>query len=108
MRFVPGQIRTTPAPAHRWVAVYCALMVWVLGLLATSPQLHAALHSDADHQDHTCAVTLFSHGVENAVPQAGFTSVSFVLLEDATVPAEVCAAAAPRYWLLPGRAPPVR
>jgi hypothetical protein len=54
-----------PSPVFRGVAVFCALAVWTLGLLAASPQLHAALHHDADHQDHSCAVTLFSHGVEN-------------------------------------------
>jgi len=58
------KIKKMPAPAIRWVALFCAVAVWALGLLAVSPQLHAALHNDANHQDHTCAVTLFSHGVE--------------------------------------------
>ena len=56
-----------PAPALRWTAVFCALTVLALGLLAVSPQLHASLHCDAHHQDHACAVTFFSQGVE-AVP----------------------------------------
>lgn len=108
MRPFAGHFRTTPASGLRWVAASCALLVWVLGLIATSPQLHTALHSDADHQDHACAVTLFSHGVEAATPPAVLTAVALVLLEDSAVPAEVGAAAAPRYRLLPGRAPPVR
>jgi hypothetical protein len=58
--------RIPPAPRFRWAAGFCALLVLALGLLAISPQLHAALHGDANHQDHACAVTLFSHGVETA------------------------------------------
>ena len=64
MRPSAAQSRLLPAPAFRWTAVFCALAVWVLGLLAISPQLHAALHHEADHADHDCAVTLFSHGVD--------------------------------------------
>lgn len=55
-----------PVPAFRWAAAICALAIWGLGLLAVSPQLHAALHHEADHVDHECAVTLFSHGVDPA------------------------------------------
>jgi len=53
-------------PAYRWATVFSAAAVWVLGLLAVSPQLHATLHSDAGHIEHSCAVTLFAHGVEIA------------------------------------------
>ncbi len=52
-----------PVPAFRWTALFCALAVWGLGLLAASPQLHASLHHDAGQADHECVVTLFSHGV---------------------------------------------
>jgi hypothetical protein len=70
MRAHAASLRTVPVPAFRWTAVICALAVWMMGLLAVSPQLHTALHSEASHLDHTCAVTLFSHGVENAVGSA--------------------------------------
>ena len=72
MRNSPISLRAMPAPAFRWPAVFCALAVWGLGLFAVNPQLHAALHSDANHQDHTCAVTLFGHGMERA---AGDTDI---------------------------------
>jgi hypothetical protein len=34
---------------------------WALSL-AVCPELHEWVHPDADHQDHDCAVTLFSSG----------------------------------------------
>jgi hypothetical protein len=34
---------------------------WVL-TLSVSPQLHEWIHPDADHEDHECAVTLFTGG----------------------------------------------
>jgi hypothetical protein len=64
MRPSAAQSRLLPAPAFRWTALFCALAVWGLGLLAVSPELHATLHHEADHADHDCAVTLFSHGVD--------------------------------------------
>jgi hypothetical protein len=54
-----------PSPALRGVAVCAALLVWLLGIFAASAELHAALHRDADHQDHSCAITLFSHGTDD-------------------------------------------
>ena len=49
------------------------MTVWLLGLLAFSPELHAAMHKDADHEEHSCAVTLFSQGFEGAALPAVFT-----------------------------------
>jgi hypothetical protein len=95
-----------PKPALRWVAVFCALTVWMLGLLAVSPELHAALHADANHTDHACAVTLFNQGVEGTNPSIDFAIAPLVLLADSPVSVETRPAAAPRYWLQPGRAPP--
>ena len=95
-----------PAPALRWVALASALMVWALGLLAASPQLHAAMHKDAVQDEHVCAVTLFSQGVESTTPPTVFTVAPLVLLVDSTVPVDICPAAAARYRLLPGRGPP--
>ena len=96
-----------PAPAFRWAAVLCALTVWVMGLLAASPQLHAALHSEANHQDHTCAITLFSHGVEEVTGPAELTVSPLAALDEVVAPYVARPVWAPRYWLLPGRAPPV-
>ena len=83
-------------------------MVWLLGLLAASPELHAAMHQDAGHEEHACAVTLFNQGVEGTSPAVDFTVAPLVLLEDSPAVVATCPAAAPRYRLLPGRAPPVR
>lgn len=58
------QSHPLPMPASRWLAAFCALAIWLLGLLNVSPQLHASLHHDGDQANHTCAITLFSHGVE--------------------------------------------
>ena len=62
--------RLDPVPAFRWTAILAALSIWILGLLAAAPHWHASLHSDASQQDHSCAVTLFSHGVEPFWKQA--------------------------------------
>jgi hypothetical protein len=35
-------------------------LIFVLGLLAASPELHRALHKDADRSGHQCAITLFA------------------------------------------------
>ena len=103
-----ARLRALPPPAIRWAAIFCALTIWVLGVLAISPQLHAALHSDADHQDHTCAVTLFNHGVDDGTTQTALAIEPLVCLEDVVTRPAARLVAAPRYWLLPGRAPPVR
>jgi hypothetical protein len=80
----------------------------MLGLLAVSPELHAALHADADQADHTCAITLFGHGVEGTNASIDLVVAPLVLVADSPVSVEIRLAAAPRYWLLPGRAPPLR
>ncbi|MGC3990440.1 MAG: hypothetical protein QM796_12310 [Chthoniobacteraceae bacterium] len=42
-------------------AVVCAGL-FIISLLAASPQLHERLHHDADHHDHECAVTMVLDG----------------------------------------------
>lgn len=57
-----------PVPrAWRGVAAVCALMVGLLGFFAASSQLHGSVHADADHAGHTCAITLFSQGLEDSL-----------------------------------------
>lgn len=59
-----------PPRLTRWLAAWLAVTVWALGVLAVSPDLHGALHHDADHGHgddglaHQCAVTLFAQGVD--------------------------------------------
>jgi hypothetical protein len=96
-----------PAPATRWVAVCCALAVWMLGLLAASPQLHAALHSEASHQDHTCAVTLFSHGVETAAVDTCLASAPVLFPTGESLAQPALPVTVPHDRLPPGRGPPL-
>ena len=82
-------------------------MVWALGLLAASPQLHAALHSDAQHVEHTCAITLFSHGVDEV------SGCGELVAAPALFPAGECVVQAAvevadsEYRLPPGCGPPL-
>ena len=89
------------------MAIFCALIVWMLGLLAVSPELHAAIHADANHADHSCAITLFGHGVEGTSSTIDLVIAPFVLLDDSPASVETWLATPPRYLLLPGRAPPL-
>ena len=84
MSATAAQSHPLPMPAARWLAAFCALAIWLLGLLNVSPQLHAPLHHDCDEANHTCAITLFSHGVETTAvevdliftPQLIFTGLA--------------------------------
>lgn len=74
-----AQSAALPRLPWRALAFGCAVAVWLLGILAYSPQLHARMHGhaehagDCSHEDgaaspgHTCAVTLFQNGVESPV-----------------------------------------
>lgn len=97
----------TATPASRWLAVFCALSVWMLGLLAASPQLHAALHNDADQADHTCAVTLFNHGVDTALVGDDLVSAPALFAAGECVLPPALPVAAPHHRLPPGCGPPL-
>jgi hypothetical protein len=99
--------KSKPTPALRWVAGFCALLVWMLGLLAVSPELHATIHADADHADHSCAITLFSHGVEGTNSPVVLIVAPVTLAADLPAAPKIRLAPTPRYLLLPGRAPPL-
>ncbi len=96
-----------PLPmTRRGLAAMCALAVWLLGVFGSSAELHGALHSDATHAGHTCAITLFNHGVEESV--AGRDLVVGPLdfsVEKQTVAAEV-AIAQVNHRYPPGCGPP--
>lgn len=99
---------TLPRPALRGLAVFCALTVWLLGILAGSAELHASLHKDAGLAEHSCGITLFGQGVENSVPPPNSVAApSFVLVAMAH-PVEPLRAALPSDRLPPGHGPPVR
>lgn len=89
------------------VAAFCALTVWLLGLFATSAELHDSLHHEAGEADHTCAVTLFRDGAENPAP-AAFLPVAPVLFPAGEVaPATVVPVADAQVRLPPGCGPPL-
>lgn len=59
-----------PSVFRRLTASGCALTIWLLGLLALSPHLHAELHDDCCEPEHVCAITLFHSGTENPTAHA--------------------------------------
>ena len=83
-------------------------MVWVLGLLAVSPELHARVHQDFDHAGHNCAVTLFSQGLDHPVLDAVLPLAPALVVVADVAPVEPLFVESARDWLLPGRGPPVR
>ena len=99
--------KSKPTPTLRWVAGFCAFLVWMLGVLAVSPELHAAIHADADHANHSCVVTLFSHGVEGTNSSGVLIVAPVAFVADLPILPEIRLTVASRYLLLPGRAPPI-
>ncbi len=97
-----------PVWPHRLVAALGVGLVLVLSVLAASPRLHEWLHPDADQPGHVCAITLFHHGVVRASVPVVLTAaaVRWVTRRDVLPPAPDLVA--PRYRLIPGRAPPGR
>ena len=51
---------------RRFIALVCLVLFLALELFASAPALHKLIHSDAASADHSCAITLFSHGNVNA------------------------------------------
>ena len=94
-------------PASRWTAVFCALTVWVLGHFVASAQLHGALHDDAGHASHTCAITLFREGIEDAVGPAAIIVTPALLSADETVAPLLVLVADADSRLPPGCGPPL-
>jgi len=89
--------------AWRGIAAVCALMVGLLGIFSSSSQLHGSVHSDADHADHTCVITLFSQGIEDS------DGCADLLVSLALFPAgEIAAVTAAPVTDLPDRLPPGR
>lgn len=81
-------------------------MVWVLGVLGASPDLHAALHGHGESEAHECAVTLFAHGADtlDAAPEVALLFAERLLGQVApTVSHEWCA---PAHRLRPACGPP--
>lgn len=95
-----------PAWPRRLIAAAGAALVLALSVLAASPQLHEWLHPDAGQPDHECAITLFHHGVAQAVTEIALVVVPMRWIARlGTLPAGPNLIG-PRFRLSPGRAPP--
>jgi len=109
--------RREPTPLLRVTALVAALCVFVLALLAASPELHAGLHAtgkaDAAHAaapvgaaDHVCAVTLFASGLTALLVFCLLVLGSLSARAVWVHAVDLVAAAHPRYRLVPAHAPP--
>ena len=92
----------------RGIAALCALAVWLLGVLAMSPELHGHVHDDAAEPHHECAVTLFQHGAESPLTFSGLSLAPAETAIATLAPIDLIARAAADVRLQPGRGPPRR
>jgi len=94
------------APARKLFGVLGIFLVVALMLASAHRPLHHAVHSDADHPEHSCAITLFSQSQVNLgslVPLfAFFCSAYFVFL----ISPEVASFTEPTFRLPPSCGPP--
>lgn len=94
-------------PRRRWLAGLLAVLVFGLGLLTVAPDLHVALHDDANSTQHQCAVDLFAGGVTPMLAIVLFAPVALLAL-GSIAPVTRVALSAPTWSLPPGRGPPLR
>lgn len=97
-----------PLRFTRGIATLCALAVWLLGVLAISPELHGHVHEDAAAPHHECAVTLFQHGAENPLTFSGLSLAPAEFAIATLAPIDAIARPAADVRLQPGRGPPRR
>lgn len=92
--------RLTFAAAMIFIVLFC-------GLLSSSPNLHEAIHPDANNEHHHCAITLFALG--HADLTVGNPILGSPVFREFRFSAVFPQAILPStdYFLLPGRAPPV-
>ncbi len=58
----PQKISGVRRIAQAATAGLLVLVLLLTVMMAASPSLHEYFHHDADRADHSCAVTLFTHG----------------------------------------------
>ena len=97
----------------RLSAFLAALCVFVLTLLAASPEWHAGMHDEHAEQsapigtaDHECAVTFFAGGVEALLVVCLLMLVRPLARGVQARATDQRFFARPRYWLVPSHAPP--
>jgi hypothetical protein len=93
--------------SSRWLAALLAVTVWALGVLAVSPELHAALHKDDAGHAHECAVTLFAHGAHLLDAAPTMHHVADARAIGCVARPLTHAWSAPHYLLRPACGPPV-
>jgi hypothetical protein len=88
------------ACAAFWLGIFLLLQAMVV-----FPGLHEMIHSDAGHEDHHCAVTLFTHGqvhgADAELPVFRPEPVAVFVQARPETPS-----VSPDLRLLPGRGPP--
>ena len=89
---------------HRFGAAAAAALVFALGLLAASPELHSLLH-DTDSDDG-CAVVLFANGVSTPLGAIALEPPAPEWREQPRAIAPEIFLTAPRYLRQPERGPP--
>ncbi len=102
---------TLPRLPWRLTALVGALLVWLLGVMAVSPELHG--HAGCSEcaptpEEHVCAVTLFAHGAENPAEFAPDTGAPTRVVVAAVRPEGAAMPPAADVRTPPGQGPPAR
>jgi hypothetical protein len=100
-----GRLFTVSGFLRRALAAGSAALIFALGVLAASPDLHQRLHAGHHSPDDHCAVVLFAGGVSFA-PAATAPLPPLAYWKNEPPRSESVFAGSPRYLLLPGRGPP--
>jgi hypothetical protein len=89
------------------IATSCAALVFVLGLFAASPSLHAHLHGAvALGDDHQCAIAVFANGVSVPVGFEMAPPPAAHVVQWCTPGVTEIYLGSPRFLLQPERGPP--
>jgi hypothetical protein len=88
------------------MAALSAGLVLLLAVLGASPDLHALIHPDADHGNHSCAVTLFHQGLDAPAPVVFVAVAPARLAFELVIPEAAARPDAHLDRLQPGRGPP--
>jgi hypothetical protein len=72
------------------VCVFALLLHLVaIMVMAVSPELHDAVHDDADQPTHECAVTLFASGCDDVVGVVVIVEAILKVVETRRIPRQV-------------------
>ena len=89
------------------IAASCAALVFVLGLFAASPSLHAHLHGAvALGDDHQCAIAVFANGISVPLGMEMIQPPAAHVLQWCAPAVTEIYVGSPRFLLQPERGPP--